>query len=181
MPKGVLENGETLRQFIAGPVADLCTKASGEEGHEWKRQFTRFLRKEPTWERDHDSIKSAIASCGFDWVHAHIEQRFAVGSVRTHRRLFNFSDVVPYERIRDSVHGEGWEFSNLSELLVFTREEWNGRDWVAALGSCCTYGDGYGASDSSPFLCTRGAERCLDLKDSVWGWHRCFSFLASRD
>lgn len=50
MPKGMLGNSETLREFISGPVTDLLVKANGEDADTWQREFAKFLRKEPTWQ-----------------------------------------------------------------------------------------------------------------------------------
>jgi len=90
--------------------------------------------------------------------------------------LINFKRNISSEEAIKEMDKKGMRPANLYELLVFAEKEWNGKDWVVALGSVWRgpYGDRY-----VPYLYWRD-ERFLSLRWYDGDWDDYWRFLAVR-
>jgi hypothetical protein len=76
-----------------------------------------------------------IASLKFDYINRSIK-KFDQGEVRGETRVFHFpGEALSSEVIIERMRKEGYGPANLAELLVYAKDAWNDKDWVAALGS----------------------------------------------
>jgi len=124
------------------------------------------------------TLRAVIAACKFDWVNPNVEKHFTLEPVRKERKVFHFDQVVSSEEAERRMKAEeGWEPANLAELLDYVKSEWNGKDWVVALGSSARIGGGR----CVPCLCRGGAERVLHLSWWSDGWRGDYRFLAARN
>ncbi len=113
------------------------------------------------------TLKQQIKAYKFDWVNSDIEQNFKAESVREGMKVFHFNQYVSSEEAIAKMKKEGYLPANLSELLTYAKNEWDGKDLVVALGSVAEL-DG---SRRVPFLHRYASERVLSLYwfDNGWG------------
>lgn len=124
-----------------------------------------------------NTLRAAIAACKFDWVNFNIEKHFTLEPMRRERKVFDFGHGISSDEVEKRMKAEGWDPANLAEQLHYAKNEWNGKDWVVALGSSTQF-DG---DRRVPFLYRGDAGRSLNLH--WWGreWLDYYRFLASRN
>lgn len=124
------------------------------------------------------SLAEAIESCKFNWVNPDIEKHFILEPSRsTDHRVFHFGRVVSSEDAAEDIKREGYLPANLTELLQYAVNGWEGQDWVVALGSVA----GVSGRRFVPCLYVDDRERRLDLDWWDGGWGGGCRFLAVRN
>lgn len=121
-------------------------------------------------------LASLIKKRKFDWVNSSItEEAFPPQEVRSSDyKLFHFDRFISSDDVISQMQEEGYEPANLYELLSW--DEWNGEDWVVALGSVAKVN----GSRYVPCLNRGGAGRDLYLDIRDVGWNGFFRFLGVR-
>lgn len=121
------------------------------------------------------TLKSLIKAKKLDYVNFNITAKNfpAPKEIGTDFKLFHFDKSIASEDVIKAMEAEGYHPADLYELLSF---DWNGTDWVAALGSVCEV-DGYRVV---PHLDGGGSGRGLGLGWWVDGWDSLCRFLAVR-
>ena len=109
------------------------------------------------------SLAEQIKAGKFDWVNPDIESNFKAGDLRGETKLYHFDRSISSEDAVEEMAKEGYLPANISELLAYAKDDWNGTDWAVALGSVALV-DGYRLV---PYLHRSAAERNLYL---LW-WH----------
>lgn len=111
----------------------------------------------------------------FDYVNSDIEANFPLTEPRSSEyRLFHFDRYVTSEKAIEEIEKEGYSVATLSELLLW--KEWNGKDWVMALGSVAEVS----GSRRVAGLGRRGSRRGLYLFWFGRRWYVHCRFLAVR-
>jgi hypothetical protein len=123
------------------------------------------------------SLAKTIKDLEFDWVDSDIEKNFTAEDIRGEIKVYHFDRTVTSEDVVKEMAKDGYLPANLSELLAYAKDDWNGKDWIVSLGSEALV-RGY---RRVPCLDRGGAGRDLDL--SWWddGWHGLSLFLAVRN
>lgn len=124
-----------------------------------------------------NTLHAVIAACNLDWVNPNIEKHFTLEPVRKERKAFHFGCNISSDEAERHMKAEGWNPANLAELIAYAKDEWNGKDWVVALGSSAQF-DGL---CHVPILCRHSAERDLNLYWRGRVWSRYSRFLAARN
>lgn len=98
------------------------------------------------------TLQPLIDAAKFDWVDEKIVSNFPLQEVRGEFRLFHFECRISSQDAISEMQKEGYEPANATEVLTYAPNEWNGEDFVAALGQSarvnglrlvpCLYGDG---------------------------------------
>ncbi|TSC83232.1 MAG: hypothetical protein G01um101419_142 [Parcubacteria group bacterium Gr01-1014_19] len=123
-------------------------------------------------------LQKMIQSGSFGYVNVNItEANFPDVGVKTDFKVFYPNKVVSSDQMVAEMKKEGYRPANLRELLTWMSANWNGKDWVVALGQ--EWRDSGGGRDV-PCLCF-GGERGLDLGWDDGGWDAGCRFLAVRN
>lgn len=123
------------------------------------------------------TLRAAIAALKFDWVNSSIEKHFTLEPVRKERKVFHFDCGISSGEAERRMKAESWNSASLAELLDYAKNEWNGKDWLVALGSSAQVG----GLVYVPCLYRYGAGRNLDLRWRSYDWNRSSWFLAARN
>lgn len=111
----------------------------------------------------------------FDYVNSDIEQNFPLTPLRSSEyKLYRFDRDITSEEAEKEMSKDGYAPATLAELLHW--KDWNGEDWVVALGSVAMVGGGRRV----PCLSRGGSERYLNLDWRGSAWPRDCRFLAVR-
>ncbi|MEK7546137.1 MAG: hypothetical protein AAB554_03625 [Patescibacteria group bacterium] len=129
--------------------------------------------------RDGASLAAMIAACRFDYPpHPYItEANFPL----TGSPVADVADMLTVSQkdlggqnmtttqIEVAIDRQGFRPATLAEQLVYAKEKWNGKDWIAALGSSQVFHDG---SRCFTYLCGGAGGRglCLDWGDPAPRW-----------
>lgn len=82
------------------------------------------------------SLGSLIKNGRFDWVNPDIESNFKADEVRSaDYKIFHFDRYISSDDAVKEIEQAGFLAANLTELLAYAVDNWNGKDWVIALGS----------------------------------------------
>lgn len=106
------------------------------------------------------SLALLIKGHKFDYVNSDITvENFPSQEVSTDFELYHFDRYISSEAAIEEMKKDGYKPANIYELLLWP--DWNGKDWVVALGSVC------GVGGDRLVACLDGvdSERYLDL-----GW-----------
>lgn len=103
-------------------------------------------------------------------------ENFPIQEVGTDFEVFTIDKVMTTKEVEEAMDEKGLRPANLYELLTWTKDNWNGNDWIIALGS----GWMHSGNRYVPYLCKDGSKRYLDLR---WGspgneWDGRYRFLA---
>lgn len=122
-------------------------------------------------------LKDLIEKGKFTYVNPNITlENFPVEPVRSEDyKVFHFDRFISSEDAVKEIEAAGYLPANIYELLSW--KEWNGKDWVVALGSSC----GLDGDRRVPDLDGWGSGRRLDLGWWVGGWRDRCRFLAVRN
>lgn len=123
------------------------------------------------------TLKNYILDGKFDYVNQDIESNFTVEPIRGEFKVFHFDRHISSEDAVKEIEKAGYLPAKLTELLSFASKEWNGEDWVVALGSVAKV-DGYrnvSALDGDDL------ERDLDLNYWDGGWRDGCRFLGVKE
>jgi hypothetical protein len=123
------------------------------------------------------SLTELIEKGKFRFVNSNITpDNFPVEPIRSEEyKVFHFDRYISSEEALKEIEGAGYLPANIYELLSWT--EWNGKDWVIALGSSCVL-DG---RRHVPGLRGFGSGRGLGLDWWRGGWGGGYRFLAVRN
>lgn len=123
-------------------------------------------------------LQDLIAMGNFGYVNANItEAHFPDVGVKTDFKVYDFKKTVSSDHVVAEMSREGYRPANLRELLNWMVANWNGKDWVVALGQECRDSDG---DRHVPYLYFDG-ERELFLYWSDDDWIAHCRFLAVRN
>lgn len=82
------------------------------------------------------SLAFLIKGRKFDWVNENITvKNFPPQEVSTDFKLYHFGRYISSEAAIEEMKKDGYKPANIYELLLWP--DWNGKDWVVALGSVC--------------------------------------------
>ncbi len=123
------------------------------------------------------SLKLAIKQSKFDWVDSDIEKHFSAEDIRGDMKIFHFGKSLSSEEAIREMAKEGYLPANISELLKYAQDDWNGKDWTVALGSSAQV-SGYRCV---PCLGGCDAERRLHLRWWGGGWPGSWRLLGVRN
>ncbi len=122
---------------------------------------------------------SQLIAGKFDYVNPDItEKHFPVQADDERKKeykLYHFGKSISSEDAIKEMEKDGYVPATLRDMLQW--EEWNGEDWVVALGSVWRGSFGY---RNVPFLYWRGCGRKLILHWFVYDWNDYYRFLAVR-
>lgn len=92
-------------------------------------------------------------------------------------KVYDFGKYVSSEYAISEMEKDGYRPANLRELLIWMPTNWNGKDWVVALGQSWR-----GPSGNRYVPCLRDwvGERSLFLCYLEYGWSASYRFLAFR-
>lgn len=122
------------------------------------------------------SLALLIKDRKFDYVDSDITvKNFPPQEVSTDFKLYHFGRTVSSEAAIKEMKKDGYKPANIYELLLWP--DWNGKDWVTALGSVCEVN----GRRSVACLSRVGSERFLDLSWFVVDWGGDCRFLAVRN
>jgi len=115
----------------------------------------------------------------FTYVNSHItEKTFPTQEIRGELKVFHFDREITSKEIIEEMKKEGYEPANIYELIEYSKNEWNKRDYVVALGSPWLY-PGIGRLVS--YIYDDNFYRSsLDLDKFAGDWCEDYRFLAVR-
>lgn len=92
-------------------------------------------------------------------------------------KLYDFKRDISSEDVIAEMEKEGFRPATIHELLIWAEKNWDGKEWVVALGSVWRdpYGNRYVA-----YLYGWDGKRKLDLRWYGSVWDGCYRFLAFR-
>lgn len=127
--------------------------------------------------RKESSLERLISAGNFAYIHPNIiEENFPdVGTDLQEPKVYQFDKYVSSDYVIERMDKDGYRPANLRELLIWMKN-WNGRDWVVALGQSC----GLDGSRRVLYLCGWGGRRALDLRCLEVDWCAYYRFLAFR-
>ena len=154
MPIKKLEPGD---RNYAQKINELCDHINGEE----KETIT---------------IQDLITQLKFGFVNSNIPEKFSVETIRGEVVIKHFNKYITSENVISELKKEGLEPANLTELLMYARNDWNKKDLVVALGSSCVL------VGSRYVPCLRGGSggRRLRLHYFDFEWRGGYRFAAVR-
>lgn len=127
------------------------------------------------------TLAERIATLKFSYVNSDItDKNFPdPGQVRGKLELFENKKTMTTKEIEAQMEKDGLLQANLSELLEYAKDGWDGKTWCVALGSSWVPP---GSGRLVPCLDRDGGERRLYL---VWGdpedrWYESYRFVAVR-
>ena len=81
-------------------------------------------------------LKQLIKSLKLDYVNSDItEENFPLTEEGKIDKIFSFKKYRTSEEVISKMDKEGYRPANIYEMLAWAKEDWNGKDWVVALGS----------------------------------------------
>ena len=125
------------------------------------------------------SLAEMISASHFDYVNPNItEANFPdVGSIGRDFKVYNFKKAVSSDYAIEQMEKDGYQPANLREFLTWIPANWNGKDWVVALGQ---FWRGAIGNRYVPYVNEWNDERELDLYYLDDDWDYCCRFLAFR-
>ncbi len=127
-----------------------------------------------------DSLQKLIQKLNFSYVNPSItEANFPDVGVKTDFTVYDFKKNVSSEFAIEQMAKKGDRPANLRELLTYLEKQWNGKDWMVALG-----GPVWRDSDGDrgvPYAWGGGGWRGLNLYYFGGGWFSNYRFLAVRN
>lgn len=122
------------------------------------------------------SLALLIKDRKFDWADSDITvENFPSQEVSTDFKLYHFDRHISSESAIEKMKKDGYKPANIYELLLLP--DWNGKDWVVALGSVCKV---HGHRDVA-YLYGGDSKRRLNLAWFDGVWHGYCRFLAVRN
>ena len=125
-------------------------------------------------------LKTLIKDLKLNYVNSDItKENFPDDGRREKVEILHYDETLTTEELLKKMEYDGYAPANLYELLEWANQdkEWNGKDFVIALGS--VWRDRYG-NRVAPCLLGLGSERGLDLLWTEYGWDKFFRFAAVR-
>lgn len=120
------------------------------------------------------SLEKLIEKGKFDYVNINItEEKFPLVKIPKNRKykVFHFDRYISSEDAIREIRSKGYELGTIYDLLSF---DWDGKDWMIALGSVAEVDGGRGVA----CLGRGGSERSLGLGWFDGGWGADDRFLA---
>lgn len=139
-------------------------------------KFLGYEKYKPQTMKPKPNLQKLLTTWKFSYINSDITPDNFPLTPRKHGgyKLFHFDKYISTEDATKEMEKEGYAPATLLELLQW--KDWNGSDWVVALGSA-TRIDG---SLSVPSLDEFGSERGLRLDRSAVVWRAICRFLAVR-
>lgn len=118
------------------------------------------------------TLKQLISDLNLNWVNSDItpENFPKTKEPRGKMEIVDFGKYMSTEEVKEELDKKGLRPATIYELLTWAKDNWNGKDWVVALGSVSSEG-------GVPFLIWYGAERSLDLYATAREWIALYRFL----
>lgn len=124
------------------------------------------------------TLKQQIKQLNFDYANSEInDKRFPKQDIRGDFTLLHFEYGISSEDVIKEMDKQELLPANMWELLAYTKEGWNSKDWVVALGQSWV---GPGDDATVGYIGVGEHGRELVLGDLVGEWDSRFSFLAVR-
>lgn len=121
------------------------------------------------------SLALLIKGHKFDYVNSDITvENFPSQEVSTDFKIYHFDKYISSEDVIEEMKKDGYKPANIYELLLLP--DWNGKDWVVALGSVCKV---HGHRDVA-YLYGGDSKRYLNLAWFDGVWHGYCRFLATK-
>lgn len=124
-------------------------------------------------------LTELIKEIKFDYINSEIsDDLFEIPKeIGTEFELVHFDKNISSEDAVKELSKDDWRPATAYELLIWAKENWNGIDWVVALGSVAGVRFGRGVLD----LRRDGSERSLRLDRWGVGWFAGYRFLRVRN
>ena len=123
-------------------------------------------------------LQPLIKSLKLDWVNDSInDKNFPYEKTKGKVELLAFKKYISTEDALKEMDEKGFRPATIHEMLSWVKNNWNGKDWVVALGS--VWQDAFGGRYVA-YLCGRASERELHLYWVGGGWHGDCRFLVVR-
>lgn len=125
-----------------------------------------------------NKLQKLIKTAKFDWTNSDItiENFPEPKEISKDYKVYNFDKIIEADEVIKEIGKDGYCAANIYELLEYAKKDWNGKDYIVALGSvgsvdgdrnvACLYGGGSG--------------RYLRLDGLEDSWVELWRFLAVR-